>query len=121
MAKLYVVGLLLASSIAINLQQRVHQTSAAEASAATQEDASYKSDALDELLENSLFKRKHAPAPVTEESIVDEALKAKVDPNDFNCGSSPDKTPAAAPQLVPKDQAPDETVSYSNMQQARDN
>jgi len=31
----------------------------------------YKSDALDELLEDNLFKRKKAPLPNTEESLVD--------------------------------------------------
>ena len=80
MAKLSIIGLLLAGSSAI----RVRQTTAADAAAAATEDASYKSDALDELLENSLFKRKHAPLPVSEESILDQALKAPVDPADFS-------------------------------------
>jgi hypothetical protein len=59
----------------------VRITTKAEANAL--EDASYKSDALDELLENSLFKRKHAPELVTEESLVDLALKAPVNESDF--------------------------------------
>ena len=33
---------------------------------------------MDELLEDNLFKRKKAPLPSTEESLVDQALKAKV-------------------------------------------
>ena len=81
MAKLTIIGLLLAGSSAISLRQRVRITTEAEAQ--TLEDASYKSDALDELLENSLFKRKHAPEPVTEESVVDLALKAPVNESDF--------------------------------------
>ena len=40
--------------------------------------ATYKSDPLDELLEDNLFKRKKAPLPATEDSLVDQALKAKV-------------------------------------------
>jgi len=39
----------------------------------------YKSDALDELLEDNLFKKKKAPLPVTEDSLLDQALFAKVD------------------------------------------
>ena len=42
-------------------------------------EATYKSDALDELLEDNLFKKKKAALPNTEESLLDQALKAKVD------------------------------------------
>lgn len=49
---------------------------ASEAAAEATADASYKSDALDELLEDSLFKRKKAALPVTEDTLVDAALKA---------------------------------------------
>lgn len=39
----------------------------------------YKSDALDELLEDSLFKKKKVPLATTEDSLLDQALFAKVD------------------------------------------
>jgi len=44
----------------------------------------YKSDALDELLEGSLFKKKKTALPVTEDTIIDLAMSAKVDPKEFN-------------------------------------
>ena len=50
-----------------------------EAEASAQVEATYKSDALDELLEDNLFKKKKAAQPTTEESLLDQALKAKVD------------------------------------------
>ena len=57
-------------------QTTTEAEAAAQAEAAVQ--AGYKSDALDELLEDNLFKRKKAALPNTEESLVDQALKAKV-------------------------------------------
>ena len=57
-------------------QTTTESEAAAQAEAAVQ--AGYKSDALDELLEDNLFKRKKAALPNTEESLVDQALKAKV-------------------------------------------
>ena len=57
-------------------QTTTETEAAAQAEAAVQ--AGYKSDALDELLEDNLFKRKKAALPNTEESLVDQALKAKV-------------------------------------------
>ena len=51
----------------------------AAAEAGAQAEAMYKSDALDELLEDNLFKKKKAALPATEESVIDQALKAKVD------------------------------------------
>ena len=41
----------------------------------------YKSDALDELLEDNLFKKKKTP--VTNDDFVELALHAKVDANEF--------------------------------------
>ena len=57
-------------------QTTTETEAAAQTEAAVQ--AGYKSDALDELLEDNLFKRKKAALPNTEESLVDQALKAKV-------------------------------------------
>ena len=47
--------------------------------------AQYKSDALDELIEGSIFKKKDKVTDKNED-FVDAALHAKVDPNLFNVG-----------------------------------
>ena len=46
--------------------------------------AEYKSDALDELLGDSLFKKKKSEAPATEETLVDKVLGAKVNLKELN-------------------------------------
>ena len=76
--------------------------------------ASYKTDALDELLEDSLFKKKKAAMPVTEETILDAALKAKVDPKDFNIDSSAKQTASPAP-AAPAPADDQQLQTYSNM------
>ena len=72
---------------------------------------------MDELLENSLFKRKHAPEPVSEDTLVNQALSAPIDPNDFNCGTTEAKAPpvSAALQAAATADVPDEAVTYSNL------
>lgn len=64
---------------------------------------SYKSDALDELLEGSLFKKKTREMPQTDD-LVDEAMHAQVDPKIFNIDDSTktakkDKQPADSENL----------------------
>lgn len=46
--------------------------------------AEYKSDALDELLGDSLFKKKKQTAPASEDTLVDTVLNAKVDLKELN-------------------------------------
>ena len=65
----------------------------AQVDAKASSDAEYKSDALDELLEGSLFKKKKPDH--SEESQVDQALHAKVDLKEFNLVS--EKTEEAKP------------------------
>jgi hypothetical protein len=62
----------------------VEATAATTAKAKASSDAEYKSDALDELLEDSLFKKKKPDN--TPESQVDQALHAKVDIKEFGLG-----------------------------------
>jgi hypothetical protein len=53
---------------------------------------------LDELLEGSLFKKKKTALPVTEDTIVDLAMSAKVDPKDFNLQEQPKEEENSKPE-----------------------
>jgi len=67
----------------LKTESALKSTATSKSQARVQAKAGYKSDALDELLEDNLFKRKKAPLPPTEDSLVDIALKAKVNEKDL--------------------------------------
>lgn len=70
------------AELQVDAQAEATAETTSKASSKASSDAEYKSDALDELLEDSLFKKKKADN--SPESEVDKALHAKVDLKDFN-------------------------------------
>lgn len=86
---------LMGQTEAIVLRQK--QQSNQKAESQTQASAEYKSDALDELIEGSIFKKKAQSA--ASDDFVDQAMHAKVDANIFAIdeGSAPKQE---APQVV---------------------
>lgn len=83
----------------------VSTTATVKAKAKASTEAEYKSDALDELLEDSLFKKKKPDN--SPESQVDQALHAKVEMKDLGltdekkeapkCSETPEPEPGATP------------------------
>ena len=79
------------------MKQKTNSESTAEA----QVDESYKSDALDELLEGSLFKKKESKTPMDTDQMVNAAMYAKVDPKTLGIDdSSSNQQAAQAPAVV---------------------
>jgi len=72
---------------------------AASTTTAAQSQVEYKSDALDELLGDSLFKRKKSAQAPTEDTLVDQVLSAQVDMKALNLADTSQEateTPADA-------------------------